>query len=102
MEVDQNTGELLVDWVNRKAQKNVFGMLILLSARLDTVSGASWTCKFSSGVLALINLQLGEQNYFALGFGPSNTKARKAAGENMLMNVDLTEWLDKHYPNHTI
>ena len=102
MEVDQNTGELLVDWVNRKAQKNVFGMLILLSARLDTVSGASWTCEFSSGVLALINLQLGEQNYFALGFGPSNTKARKAAGENMLMKVDLTEWLEKHYPNQTI
>ena len=102
MEVDQNTGELLVDWVNRKAQKNVFGMLILLSARLDTVSGASWTCEFSSGVLALINLQLGEQKYFALGFGPSNTKARKAAGENMLMKVDITEWLEKHYPNHKI
>lgn len=102
MEVNQNTDELLVDWVNRKAKENVFGMLILLSARLDTVSGASWVCEFSSGVLAIINLQLGEQNYFALGFGPSNTKARKAAGENMLMKVDLTEWLEKHYPNHRI
>lgn len=102
MEVNQNTGELLVDWVNRKAKKNIFGMLTLLSARLDTVSGASWTCEFSSGVLALINLQLGGQNYFALGFGPSNTKARKVAGENMLMKVDLIEWIEKHYPNHTI
>ena len=102
MEVDHNTGELLVDWVKRKTQKNVFGMLTLLSARIDTVSGASWTCEFSSGVLALINLQLGEQNYFALGFGSSNTKARKAVGEDMLMKVNLTEWLEKHYPNQTI
>jgi dsRNA-specific ribonuclease len=102
MEVDQNTGELLVDWVNRKAQKNVFGMLILLSARLDTVSGASWTCEFSSGVLALINLQLGEEKYFAIGFGPSKSKARKAAGEDILMKVNLIEWLEKHYTNHTI
>ena len=102
MEVDQNTGELLVDWVNRKAKKNVFGMLILLSARLDTVSGASWICEFSSGVLALINLQLGEEKYFALGFGPSKSKAREAAGEDILMKVDITEWLEKHYPNHKI
>lgn len=78
MEVNQNNGELLVDYVNRKAKENVFGMLTLLSARLNTVSGASWTCEFSSGVLALINLQLGEQNYFALGFGPSKTKAPKS------------------------
>ncbi|MCK5343859.1 MAG: hypothetical protein KAR20_10670, partial [Candidatus Heimdallarchaeota archaeon] len=44
MEVDHNTGELLVDWMKRKAKKNVFGMLILLSARIDNVSGASWVC----------------------------------------------------------
>ena len=58
-----------------KKLKNVFGMLILLSARLDTVSGASWICEFSSGVLALINLQLGEHKYFALGFSLSKSKA---------------------------
>ena len=102
MEADQDTGELLVDWVNRKAEKNIFGMLILLSARLDSVSGASWTCEFSSGALALVHLQLEEENYFALGFGPSKTKARKAAGEDMLRKVNLTEWLNIHYPNHTI
>lgn len=103
MEADQNTGELLVEYVNRKAKENVFGMLKLLSARLDTVvSGASWTCEFSSGVLALINLQLGEQNYFAIGFGLSKTQARKAVGEDMLRKVNLTEWLEEHYPNHTI
>ncbi len=102
MEVNQNTGELLVDWVNRKAQKNVFRMLTLLSARLDTVSGASWTCDTSSGVLALINLQLGEEMFFAMGLGISKTKAREAAGEDMWMKVDLIEWLEKHYPNYTI
>lgn len=102
MEVDENTGELLIDYVNRKAQKNVFGMLKLISARLDTVSGASWTCEFSSGVLALINLQLGEQKYFALGFGPSKSKARTNAGNNMLIKVNLVKWLEENYPNHTI
>jgi len=102
MEVNQNTGELLVDWVNRKAQKNVFRMLTLLSARLDTVSGAYWTCDTSSGVLALINLQLGEEMFFAMGLGISKTKAREAAGEDMWMKVDLIEWLEKHYPNYTI
>ncbi|HJH31618.1 MAG TPA: hypothetical protein C5S50_05455 [Methanosarcinaceae archaeon] len=102
MEVKQNTGELLVDWVNRKAKKNVFGMLILLSARLDTVSGASWTCDTSSGVFALINLQIGEEIFFAMGLGTSKTKAREAAGEDMLMKVDLIGWLEKHYPNYTI
>ncbi|MCJ7773767.1 MAG: hypothetical protein MUP22_11630, partial [Desulfobacterales bacterium] len=102
MEVDQNTGELLTDWVNRKAHENVFGMLILLSARLDTVSAVSWTCEFSSGVLALINLKLGEENYFAIGFGPSKSKARKAAGEDILMKVNLIEWLEEYYTNHTI
>ena len=102
MEVDQNTGELLTDWVNRKAHENVFGMLKLLSARLDTVSEASWTCEFSSGVLALINLQLGEENSFAIGFGPSKSKARKAAGEDILMKVNLIEWLEEYYTNHTI
>jgi len=103
MEVNQNTGELLVDWVNRKAKENVFGMLTLLNARLDTVRGASWTCEISSGVLlALINLKLGEENYFALGFGSSKTKARKAAGEDMLMKSNLIKWLEKNYPKYTI
>ena len=102
MEVKHNTDEFLVDWVDRKAKKNVFGMLTLLSARLNNVSGASWICELSSGVLALINLQLGENEYFALGFGPSKSKARIAAGEDMLMKVNLVEWIEKHYPNHKI
>lgn len=102
MEVKQNTDELLIDWVNRKAKKNVFGMLILLSARLDTVSGASWVCEFSSGVLALINLQLGEQEFFAMGFGSSKSQARKAAGKELLMKVDLIEWLEKKHQDYKI
>ncbi|KKG17142.1 hypothetical protein EO97_20255 [Methanosarcina sp. 2.H.T.1A.15] len=78
-------------------------MLILLSARLDTVSGASWTCELSSDIkLAIINLQLGGQNYFAVGSGPSKSQARKTAGNNILREVDLIKWLDEHYHNYTI
>ncbi len=102
IKVSHNTNELLIDYVKRKVRKDPLKMLILLSARLDTVSVASWDCEFSPDVLAIINLQLEEQRYFAFGFGPSKTKARKAAGEKILMRVDLTEWIDKRYPNHTI
>jgi hypothetical protein len=63
------------DYVMRKARKDVLRMLILLSGRLDDVSVTCWTCEFSAGVLAIINLQLGEEKYFAFGLGPSKTKA---------------------------
>lgn len=107
IEVSQNTGKSLVEYVDSKVKKDVFKILVLLNARFDTVSGASWICKFSSGVLApsvlaLINLQLGEKNYFALGFGTSNSQARKAAGEDLLMKVNLIEWLEKNYPDYKI
>lgn len=109
MEMSQNTDELLVDYVNRKVTPTkIFRVFKLLSALLDDVSEASWLCKLISGdsddseVLALINLQLGNDMYFALGFGRSNSQAREAAGKDMLMKVDLIEWLENHHPNHTI
>ena len=109
MEMSQNTGELLVDYVNRKVTSTkVFRVFKLLSDRLQDVSEASWLCKLISGdsddseVLALINLQLGNDMYFALGFGQSNSQAREAAGKDMLTKVDLIEWLENHHPNHTI
>ena len=102
IEVSQNKDKTLVEYVERKAKKDVFKMLRLLNARLDNVSGASWVCKFSSGVLALINLQLGEKEYFAMGFGSSNSQARKAAGKDLMMKVDLIEWLEKNYPDYKI
>jgi hypothetical protein len=102
MEVSHDTGELLTDYITRKAKKDAFSMLKLLSTRLDSVSGASWTCDVSPDVLAIINLQLGNEKYFSIGMGPSKTKARKAAGEKLLEEIDVIEWVEKHYPNETI
>ena len=103
IEVSQNTGESLVEYIDRKAKKNVFKMLKLLSARLDNVIGASWICDLSSDdVLVIINLQLEEQNYFAFGFGPSNTQARKAAGKDLLMKVNLKKWIEENYLDYKI
>jgi|GEM_PF-3413889 dsRNA-specific ribonuclease len=102
MTVSDGTGELLKDYVMRKARKDVLKMLVLLSGRLDHVSVTCWTCDFSAGVAAIINLQLGEEKYFAFGIGTSKTKARKVAGENLLMEIDIIEWIEKHYPNKVI
>lgn len=102
MAVSYDTNELLVDWLKRKIDKDPMSALILLNARLDSVSGASWTCEDSPDVLAIINLQLNEKKYFAIGVGESKTKARKAAAEKMLKEVDLNEWVDKYYPNYII
>lgn len=102
MEVKNNTDEPLIDYVKRKASKNSFGLLLLLSARLDDVSGASWIRETSSDTLALLNLQLGDENYFTVGSGSSNTQARKDAAEKILMEVDLIKWIEINYPNYTI
>lgn len=102
IDVSSDTGEMLVDWIERKAQKDYFRMLFLLSARLDNVSVSSLNCKVSSDVLAIIYLQLGEQKYFSFGRGTSSTKALKFAGEYMRNEVDLVKWVDKNYPNYEI
>lgn len=102
MEVKKNTDEPLIDYVKRKALKNSFGLLMLLSARLDDVSGASWIRETSSDTLALLNLQLGEENYFTVGSGSSNTQARNDAAEKILMEVNLIKWIEINYPNYTI
>lgn len=102
MEVKNNTDELLIDYVKRKASKNSFGLLMLLSARLDNVSGASWIRETSSDALALLNLQLGEENYFTVGYGSSNTQARKDAGNKILMEASFFEWVEKNYPDYRI
>ncbi|MCD4704395.1 MAG: hypothetical protein K8R64_08940 [Methanosarcinaceae archaeon] len=102
MEVKNNTDELLIDYVKRKASKNSFGLLMLLSARLDDVTGASWIRETSSDVLALLNLQLGEENYFTVGYGSSNTQARKDAGNKMLIEASFFEWVEKNYLDYRI
>ncbi|NPE28617.1 hypothetical protein HNV12_11735 [Methanococcoides sp. SA1] len=102
MEVKKNTDEPLIDYVKRKAKKDSFSLLILLSARLHDVSGASWICETSSNTLALLNLELGKENYFTVGSGSSNTQARKDAAEKILMEVDLIKWIEINYPNYKI
>ena len=102
IKVSQKNNELLIDWIKKKKKKNYFRMLFLLSARLDTVSIASWTCEVSSDVLAIINLQIKDQKYFTFGYGESKTQAFKTAGENMQMKVDIFKWINEHYPDNVI
>jgi hypothetical protein len=101
MEVSVSKEELLVDWAKRKAKKDALRMLILLSGRMDTVSGAYWTCQITSGKLALVNLELEEQKYFAVGFGLSYTQAKKNAAKKILKESNIINWIEEHYPNHT-
>ncbi|MCM1987003.1 hypothetical protein [Methanococcoides seepicolus] len=92
----------MVDWITEKANKNVFSMWFLLSTRLKNVSVASWTCETFSDKLSLLNLQLGDKNYFTVGYGSSNTQARKDAGNKMLIEASIFEWADKNYPDYRI
>lgn len=97
MEVKKNTGELLIDYVNRKYLKNSYGLLMLLSARLDNVSGASWIRETSSNSLALLNLQLGNENYFTICIGSSKSKARNDAANKIIKESSLFKWIEENY-----
>jgi hypothetical protein len=98
MEVSTDNGELLVNWAKRKAKKDAYKMLVLLSSRAEDVGGAHWICDTSAGVLALVNLKLGDEMYFAIGIGPSNSKARTNAAEKLIMESNIFSWLEEHYP----
>ncbi len=100
--LSEETGEKLSDWVMRKASKNPFGMLLLLSARLSDVSGASWSASLDEGELTLLNLSLGGKMFFEIGFGRSKSKSKKNVGLQMIMQADIFEWIEKNHPNETI
>lgn len=102
METSTDTGESLVGWAKRKADKNAYKMLVLLSGKLDDVSGAHWICNTSVGILALVNLKLGDEMHFAIGVGPSNTKARTIAAEKLIMESNIYCWLEEHYASKLI
>jgi hypothetical protein len=102
MEVSTDTGELLVNWAKRKAKKNAYKMLVLLSGRASDVSGTHWICDTSEGVLALVNIKLGDEMHFAIGVGPSNSKARTNAAEKLILESDIFSWLEKHYSDTKI
>ncbi|AFV25199.1 ribonuclease III [Methanolobus psychrophilus R15] len=98
MEVSTDNGELLVDWAERKAKKDAYKMLVLLSSRADDVRGAPWICDTSEGVLALVTIKLGDEMHFAIGVGPSNSKARTSAAEKLILESNIFRWLEEHYP----
>ena len=100
--LSEETGEKLSDWAMRKASKNPFGMLLLLSARLSDVSGASWSASLDEGELTLLNLSLGGKLYFEIGFGKSKSKSKKIAGLQMIERTKIFEWIEKNHPNETI
>ena len=93
--LSEETGEKLSDWAMRKASKNPFGMLLLLSARLSDVSGASWSASLDEGELTLLNLSLGGKLYFEIGFGKSKSKSKKIAGLQMIERTKIFEWIEK-------
>ncbi len=101
MEINTGTGESLVGWAKRKA-KNPYRMLVLLSGKVDEVSGAHWICNTSVGVLALVNIKLGDEIHFAIGVGPSNTKARTRAAEKLIKESNIYCWLEEHYASRSI
>lgn len=102
MEVSIDKGELLVDWAERKARKNAYKMLVLLSSRVSDVSGAHWICNTSEGVLAIVTIKLGDEMHFAIGVGPSNSQARTSAAEKLIVESDIFSWLEEHYPDTEI
>ena len=100
--VATNTGEAITTYAFRKAKKNPYSLLLLLSARLDGFSGASWNTETSQGYLVLLNFKINESSFFDVGFGPSKTKARKMAAQKIITSSDLIELLTTQYKGYSI
>ena len=77
-------------------------MLLLLSARLDDVSGASWSASLEVGELTILNLSLRGNLYFEMGLGESKSKSKKDVGQKMIANTNLYHWLEKNYPDRKV
>ncbi len=102
MQSSTNTGENILEWAIRKADKKPFGMLLLLSGKIDDVSVSTWYASTPDGELTLLNLKLDNESYFEVGIGPSKSKSRKDAVKKMISHSDLYAWLGKHYANELI
>ena len=100
--VSSETGESITEWVLRKSKKNAASMWMLLSARLNEVKGGTWTHENENFILAIMNVNLSGIDYFSIGLGPSKNKAKKNAGEKLLVESNLIQWLNIHYPNYNI
>lgn len=102
MKLSTGTGETLIEWVQKKTRKNPFGMLMMLSARLDDVSGAAWHASLESDELVLLNVEIGGQAYFEVGSGSSRTKARKNAGTKIMESARLYNWIESNHSGELI
>ena len=95
--LESKTGETLPDWAHRKALKEPFAMLVLLSARVVEFSGSSWLADIESFSLVVMHLKYKEKQYFTIGFGQSRTKARKDAADRMIEEFNLFSILEENY-----
>nr|MDO8086473.1 putative dsRNA-binding protein [Candidatus Sigynarchaeum springense] len=102
MQSSTNTGERILDWAMRKAKKNPFGMLLLLSGKIPKVSGSAWYASTPEGELTLLNVKLDDKSYFEVGIGQSASKSRKDAAEKMITNSELYTWLNQHYSDKLV
>jgi dsRNA-specific ribonuclease len=97
--VSKNTGELLSEWTVRKARKKPFGIFLLLSGKLEEVSGSAWTCKLPIGYLVIQSTTVIGKTYFGMGFAESKNQAKKAAGRHLLETSDILNWIASAYPD---
>ena len=102
MRLTTGTGETITTWAKKKAKKNPYGMLILLSARLPEVAGSSWSSTIEEGELVLLNLQIENEKYYEIGNGNSKTEARKDAANKVISTTNLYEWLSGKYKDKEI
>lgn len=106
IQASSETGEILVDWVIRKAKKNPFGMLLLLSGRIENISGSSWNTEIKTPKqtlqLVLLTLELNGVHFFELSANTSKSQARKAVARKIIENSQLYAFLEENYPDETI
>ncbi len=97
LKVDSNTGETIPEWAMRKAKKNPFGMLLILTGLIPNVRGASWSCSLDVGELVLINLEIAGDKFFEVGYGTSKNQARRDAANKIIDNSNLFAWLARNH-----
>lgn len=102
MNLSTGSGETYAEYAKRKSDKKPFFTLISLSGRLDKVAGSTWHVSLPNGELILLNLKLGENDYFDIGFAESKNKAKKQVASKIIRNSNLYEWLEKTYNDEVI
>jgi dsRNA-specific ribonuclease len=100
--LDSNNQETLLIWAQRKAKKDPFSMLWLLSARLKEIKVKAWSCTIPNRELTILCVQLGDIVEFGLGNAISKTQAKKQAGQSIIDKLHVFEWIQQHYPNQRI